>query len=442
MKKLLAFVLVLVLVLSVTSALAYSPEEPITILFWHTRGSGANLTAVEDSVKAFNETVGKEKGIVVEQVYIGSYADLHAKTQLATQTAEQPVIAVSGCTYAPQLLDDGLLADLMPYAIEDGFDVSNLFDAFMTAPGNSDTTLCSIPYVRSTAVLFYNKTMADAKNLTLPDQPTWDEVAAFSTAMMEKDSTGEITVDGFQLTGGGNGFLYTAMYRQLGEDLLSFEGDAYTRTSPALDGHAVLDVFTFARNAVDAGWWRANDVTDGNNKAQERFYQGKLACLVASTSSLANIMKNMTANNYEVGVVRFPAFEADKPASMVGGGQLVVISKGNTEEQIRAGWEYIKFALSDEQVYLNSVNTGYLPVTKSVASYEQMTNFWAEHPTYKVAYDQLDYAVLQEAPQFMYIAEFNANFDSELSLLLQERSVTPEEAVAHLKEYNAHLLAK
>ena len=69
MKKLLALVLMLALVC--TSALAYSPEEPITIAFWHTRGSGANYDALKYLVDSFNEGPGKELGIIVEESYIG-----------------------------------------------------------------------------------------------------------------------------------------------------------------------------------------------------------------------------------------------------------------------------------------------------------------------------------------------------------------------------------
>lgn len=42
MKKLVSFALALMMVLALAgTALAYSPEAPITIRFWHTRGSGA-----------------------------------------------------------------------------------------------------------------------------------------------------------------------------------------------------------------------------------------------------------------------------------------------------------------------------------------------------------------------------------------------------------------
>ena len=82
MKKLLAVLISLAMLACVLPA-AMADEEPIHIQFWHTRGSGANYEVVQHSVNTFNETIGKEKGIVVEEVYGGSYNDILPKTQLA-----------------------------------------------------------------------------------------------------------------------------------------------------------------------------------------------------------------------------------------------------------------------------------------------------------------------------------------------------------------------
>ena len=64
-------------------AKADETAEPITIQFWHTRGSGANYEVVQHEVEEFNNTIGKEKGITVEETFIGNYNDILAKTQLA-----------------------------------------------------------------------------------------------------------------------------------------------------------------------------------------------------------------------------------------------------------------------------------------------------------------------------------------------------------------------
>ena len=100
----------------------------------------------------------------------------------------------------------------------------------------------------------------------------------------------------------------------------------------------------------------------------------------------------------------------------------------------------MKFIMSDEQVYLNSTRSGYLPVTKSVATYEPMLKFWEENPTYKVPFDQmLEYGVCQEYPTFLDLQEFIVNIQDVVSLLIQDGSITPEEAVQQIKDNSAHL---
>ena len=69
MKKLVSILLVPVLALA-CSASAFADGDPITLKFWHHRGSGAQYECVTHAVNGFNETVGKEKGIVIEESYM------------------------------------------------------------------------------------------------------------------------------------------------------------------------------------------------------------------------------------------------------------------------------------------------------------------------------------------------------------------------------------
>ena len=433
MKKLVSFALALIMVLALAgTALAYSPEAPITIQFWHNRGSGANLEATEKAVEDFNATVGKEKGIVVEQVFIGGYPELYTKTQLATQSGEQPVIASSGNTYIAPLVDDGILFDMMPLAERDGFDVNNILDCFMEIAGNTDGHLYSLPYIRSTPVLYYNKTIADELGLTVPT--TMDELVEFAKAFIQKDADGTITRWGFEMFN-DYGYYQASFLWQLGESMVAEDG-----TSPALEGTSMLKQLSDWKAWVDEGICRPFDSTNAGDIVKQMLYQGKIGCYLDSSGSMKNNLLHMTEGGYELGVANFPTYDVNKRAVEVGGGQIALVGKGNTEEQIEAGWEFMKFIMSDEQVYLNSTRSGYLPVTKSVATYEPMLKFWEENPTYKVPFDQmLEYGVCQEYPTFLDLQEFIVNIQDVVSLLIQDGSITPEEAVQQIKDNSAHL---
>ena len=217
--------------------------------------------------------------------------------------------------------------------------------------------------------------------------------------------------------------------------MLSTEG-----TSPALDGTSMLNMLTLWRKWVDEGICRPKDSANAPSTASAMLVQGKLCSYMASSGSMKNLLKSMEEAGYELGVVYQPSFDPSKRTCEVGGGQLTLMAPGNDEKTLAAGWEFLQFLMSDEQVFNNSMATGYLPITKSVANYDKMQAFWAENPTYQVPFDQMmNYGVCQEYPSFPDLQEFIANIEAACSYLIQEQSITPEQAVQQMKDSNAHL---
>ncbi len=432
MKKLISLLVAALMVLSLCgSALAYSPEEPIHILFWHTRGSGAQQQTVDYQIDQFNATVGKEKGIEVEGVFMGGYADIMTKMQLASQSGGQPVVAVLGNTRVSIMVDDGIIEDMMPYAKRDGFDLSNFFDSMINVPGNDEEHLHSLPYIKSTPVLYYNKTLADAKGLTAPT--SMEEFEAFAKALHEVDENGEVKVWGFECV---NDFTYYqgAFLWQIKQPLWDAEGK-----SPALAGDGMLKILTDWHRWVDEGWCRPFDSTNASSTMTDLFYQGKLACFWNSCASMANVSKYSKEAGFELGVANLPQYDMDNKVVPIGGGNIGLMKTFNTEEQLNAGWEFIKFLFTDEMVAYNAINSGYLPTTKSVANSEAMIAFWNENPNWKLPYDQVDWGIEQAYPYFEGNSELKTNIQGAVSLLIQEQSITPEEAVEQIKGENEHL---
>lgn len=437
MKKIIALVLAMMMVMTMSAALAdYSPEKPITIEFWHNRSSGANYDALVASVNEFNETIGAEKGIIVKEVFIGGYPDIFTKAQLSTQNGEQPAITVIGNTYVTSMMDDELLADMAPYAEKTGFDQNNLMDAFNQIAGNTDGHLYSMPYIRSTPLFYYNKTWTDEAGIVVPEILTIEDMEKICAQMCHVGEDGE-TVYGLEL-GNDAGYLNAGWLWQLGEPLLSEEGDLENRTSPAVDGTAMLKIMSDWDRWVKEGWCRPfNSGLAGSSS--ERMYQGKLFAVIQSSGSIKNCIKYMTEAGFELGLAQYPTYDLNNPRVECGGGQLVML-KNDNEDIMSAGWELMQFLMSDKQVYLNSISTGYLPTTKSVANYSEMLKFWEENPLYKVPFDQLlDHGVCQEYPAFTCLQEYITNWGEQISLMIQEGSITPEQAVEQLKINSAHL---
>lgn len=428
MKKRISLVLALMILLSLCS-FARAEQEPLHIEFWHTRGSGANYEVLKNSVDTFNATIGKEKGIFVEEIFQGGYADIVPKLEMASQSGGMPAVGGTSGVRASILLDDGLLADMAPYAAKTGFDFSVFFESLLDVPGNENGQIRSLPYVRSTPVFYYNKTMADAKGLKAPE--TVAELEAFAKALNTYDPATGDGCWGFELLNDTT-YLQGSFLWQLGQPLVGEGG-----TAPCLEG-SLLKLFTDWTRWIDEGWCRPFDSTGAQNTATEMFCQGKLACFVASCGSLSNIYKFSKEAGIELGVSYYPTYDIDNRAVSIGGGNIILMA-GNSEEVTSAGWEFIQFLMSDDMVAAEAIGSGYLPTTKTVENNEAMAKFWEENPLFKVAYDQLAWGHCEETPKFLDRTEFKTNVSNVTSQLIQERNITPEQAIEQIKSISAHL---
>ena len=428
MKKRISLVLALMILLSLCS-FARAEQEPLHIEFWHTRGSGANYEVLKNSVDTFNATIGKEKGIFVEEIFQGGYADIVPKLEMTSQSGGMPAVGVTSGVRASILLDDGLLADMAPYAAKTGFDFSVFFESLLDVPGNENGQIRSLPYVRSTPVFYYNKTMADAKGLKAPE--TVAELEAFAKALNTYDPATGDGCWGFELLNDTT-YLQGSFLWQLGQPLVGEGG-----TAPCLEG-SLLKLFTDWTRWIDEGWCRPFDSTGAQNTATEMFCQGKLACFVASCGSLSNIYKFSKEAGIELGVSYYPTYDIDNRAVSIGGGNIILMA-GNSEEVTSAGWEFIQFLMSDDMVAAEAIGSGYLPTTKTVENNEAMAKFWEENPLFKVAYDQLAWGHCEETPKFLDRTEFKTNVSNVTSQLIQERNITPEQAIEQIKSISAHL---
>lgn len=437
MKKRIALALCVLLVLSCTacggkpssSAPADSstpsessaPAENVTIEIWHPRGAGANGEMIASSVEEFNKTVGAEKGITVKEVSQGGYAEVVTATMNAVAAGTSPEIAVvENSTGTTTLSGEGILADIGALIERDGWDLENVQSGLLTYCYR-DGKLIAMPYIRSTPVMYYNKTMTDALGVDIPIDGALS-IEDFESLCKSLTKDG---VYGFSLQ---NNTWYTQnFFYQLGSNMYDEAGTS----CPALEDGVMLKVFTAWDGWIKDGWCQPFVSTNDEAYLEEQFSLGKIACIFDSTGKMGNIfgaVKDL-GDPFEIGITFLPTF--GEPSCPTGGGNMAIIEKGNSEADIDAAWEFMKFLLTPEQDALNHVNTGYVPSTKAAASAEIVQELWANEPYRQVGFNQLAYA--QDAPSSDYGAEWGTAFGSVVSSMIQEGSISPEEAVEQLR---------
>lgn len=425
MKKAIPVFLILAVVLSSFSfAMA---DDVTTIKVWHPRGAGANGEMILSSVEKFNETVGKEKGIFVEEEFQGGYGEVVTNSMNAITAGNPPEIVVAEhSSGVPVLTSEGVLANLSELIERDSWDIDNVFSGLLTYAYDEDGNIIALPYIRSTPVLYYNKTMTDALGISIPIDAALSIEEFEEIAKKLNVTDGDKPVYGFSLQSNGwytQNFLY-----QLGSNMYNEDGSR----CPALEDGTMLTMLSAWRSWVDEGWCLPFVTTNDEAYLEEQFALGNIAMIFDSTGKMGNIFNTVAEmeNSFEIGLSFLPSFGA--PSAPTGGGNMAIIAEGNTEEEIDAAWEFMKFLLTPEQDALNHVNTGYVPSTKSAADMDIVKELWEKEPYKQVGFNQLEYA--QDAPFSEVGGEWGAALKSVISALIQENTITPEQAVEQLKK--------
>jgi len=391
-------------------------EKGITITLWHNRGTGANGTEMEKAVKAFNES--NEYGITVNSEYIGATATILSKAVTSIAAGNNPTMVMLDNCGVPTLAEKGALADLSGYVERDGFDMDNIVEQMREYVYHGEKVV-SFPYTRSTVVMYYNKALFAKAGVEVPK--SIEELEQVGPVLTQK-----LGIPAYCLLIDAS-FYQESLLQSIGKSgSLNADGTG----TDILDNGSMATLLKDWKSWVDAGWCAAPAVTNSETAMTEDFYQGKVASMILSTGTYQNVTSYSADNGIDLGVA--PNIGYGGYATAGGGGNIAVIEKNSSQQQIAAAWEFIKFLMADEQVASNSINTGYLPVTYSAADSEQMQSHWAAEPEAKVAYDQLQYST--EPSWAINRSEWNTQIKTAISYVIQDGSQTVDQAIDYLKK--------
>lgn len=390
---------------------AVTVTEPITIEFWHTL-SGESANALNEMIKDFNAT--NEYGITVNGTYQGGYYDVLSKVTASYGTDTAPAIAVLGAGGIEEIAEQGALADFSAYVERDNYDLENIPESLRYYMQHYDGQIVEFPFLVSTAVIFYNKTL-------MPQAPeTLEDWVAKAKDIHAKDAS--VYGMAMQLD---TGFIQRPILKSLGAPgLTSTDGN-----SPAtLDDGSLKKYMTDWKSWIDEGFCVGLKVTDTSGQMNSQFTQGKLASIVTSTAGMKSYEELAKSGGFELGVAKMVGYGGYHAA--IGGGGLCVLDTVTAQEQA-ASWEFIKYLLSDEaQVKLHKASD-YIPCTYSSRNVEELKTYWAEHPGFEVAAEQLEYATYNEWSK--YLSEWRTQIGNCFTAVLVDGSMTPDDAIEFLK---------
>ncbi len=400
MKKILAFLLVAAMLLSVvlmvscdTNKVAPNFEVPengydgseVTIKFYHTMGS--NLSDVLDIYIAEFNKLYPNIHVVSEQV--GDYDDVRDQIKTEITVGDQPNItycypdhvALYNLAGAVATLDD-LIDSEIEVSRADGTteilglteEQKNDFIKGYYEEGRSfgDGLMYTMPFSKSTEVLYYNKTFFEANGIEVPK--TWDELEQVCKKIKEIDPN-SIPL-GYDSE--GNWFITMCEQNNFGYTSAE-EGNHYLFNND--DTKAFVKKF---REWYQNAWLTTQTLYGSYTSGLFVAEDGQRSYMSIGSSAGATHQrpsKDKDGNYpFEVGIASIPQVSVDN-GKVISQGPSVCIFKKDNPQEVVASWLFVKYLTTSIEFQAEfSMASGYVPVLKSVS----------ENPTYAAFLEQAD----------------------------------------------------
>jgi len=348
----------------------------VTINFYHTMGEP--LRAVLDAfIVEFNKLY---PNITVAHEQVGGYEDVRDQIKTELTVGNQPNIAycypdhvaLYNVARAVVTLDD-LIASNIEITREDGTkevlgltaeQKADFIEGYYEEGKEfGDGKMYTLPFSKSTEVLYYNKTFFEEHELKVPT--TWDEMEAVCAQIKAIDE------NCIPLGYDSESNWFITMCEQLGSDYTSATGEHYQFNNDANK--------QFVKRFRE--WYQKEYVTT------QEIYGAYTSGLFTATTGQRSYMsigssagakhQRPKANDqgeypFEVGITTIPQVNPDTP-KVISQGPSVCIFKDENPQEVIASWLFVKFLTTNVNFQAAFADaSGYVPVLKSVA----------QHPTY------------------------------------------------------------
>ncbi len=386
MKKIQALVLALIMLVSVFSLASCGgpkavpnfdvPENgydgsEVTLNFYHTMGS--NLSDVLNLyIEEFNKLY---PNIHINHEQVGSYDDVKAQISTEITVSAQPNIAYCYPDHVALYNLAGVVATL-----------DNLIDSKLTvtrADGSTEMLglteeqqkdfiegyyeegkqfgnglMYTLPFSKSTEVLYYNKTFFDQHNLKVPT--TWDELEAVCAQIKAIDP------QSIPLGYDSESNWFITMCEQYGSDYTSATGDHYR-----FDNDTNRGFIKKFREWYQKGYLTTQTLYGSYTSGLFTAETGTRSYMsIGSSAGATHQRPKPDANGnypFDVGIATVPQVNANNKKVISQGPSVCIFKKDNPQEVV-ASWLFVKFLTTNVSFQAEfSMASGYVPVLKSVS---------------------------------------------------------------------------
>lgn len=364
------------------ASLTAGVAQAVDLTMYYPVAVGGPVTKIiDDMVARFHK---EHPDIKVEAVYAGNYTDTMTKAMTAMKGGQPPQISVLLSTDLFTLVDEKAIVPVDEVPGVDKAWLDSFYPAFM-ANGRTGGKTWSVPFQRSTIVLYYNKDAFKEAGLDPEKAPaTWDEMVEAAKKLTKKDASGNTTRYGVEIPSTGYGYwMLQALAIENGQQMMNEAGNQVSFDAPktveALQYWVDLSAKhgVMPKGAVEWGTLRTD------------FLEGKTAMMWHTTGNLTAVKEGA---KFDFGVAMLPA--KARRGSPTGGGNFYIF-KSATPEQQKAAITFIRWMTTPERAAEWSIKTGYVAVTPAAYETDAMKAYVKGFPQAIVARDQLQHSVAE-----------------------------------------------
>lgn len=357
--------------------------KPLELTFFYPVNIGGLVPGLIEKMAA--DFHAENPDIIVKGVYTGNYGDNAVQVMSAFQAGTQPDFFLYDYTSCLSIISTGYVTPLDDLLAADGGPayINDFLEGFMV-DARVDGKLWSIPFQRSTMIMYYNKDAFKEVGLDPNKAPAnWNELLDYAQKLTKKDANGNVSRWGVGIDGDNAQWWFGAICIQNsndGSNIFTPDGRKVNFNRPEnIEALQFIVDLTHKYNAKPSGIIRWSDLPT-------QFLDGQYGIIYHTSGNLTNISNNA---KFEFGTGFLPG--SKRPGACTGGGSFF-ISSGISPERQKAAWKFIRFVTTPERQAQWNIDTGYVAVRKSAQNTQLMKDYYAKMPQAKVAMDQVPFA--------------------------------------------------
>ncbi|MFA6377640.1 MAG: extracellular solute-binding protein [Acholeplasmataceae bacterium] len=403
----------------ISDDLEIDKTNPVTIVFWHTMSKTTDPAQGQQALLELyiEEFQALYPHITVLHEQKGGYDQLRDAINTALPAGNEPHMSYSYSDHVAGYINSGrvlplnnLINNKNPEIAFSDADLEDYVEGYW-AEGqvyDNEGTVLNLPFIKSTEVMFYNKTFFDKYSIDIPT--TWDEVETVSLQIKNIINTHadfaswtseqKATFIPFGYDSEANLFITASEqlqfpYTGIGDDL---KGQILFNNDEA------KDMVEYFKDMYDQKLITTKEML-GGDYTSNRFVAQNLMMSIGSTGGTNyNIPSD---GSFEVGVAPIPQFDENHQRVIQQGPNINFFRKDDVQENI-AAFLFYKFITNKENSARWSIATGYSPVRKSSfeivnAHYDNLAN-----PTAKdLVFAQVNQTAQQQIPYYFTSPAFD-----------------------------------